>query len=410
MSVREKCPDKGTCHHDCGDRCFRVVCCGPLTGVYPDDRWPAEVAAQHRGTQEEEQQELPPQVWRPALGLYPLTAAGDQAEDNDRAALEEAEAYELDRQRTADKTRRKQLKRARRYAKRQAGEPYVWTPGPEPRQLSDMHPEVLAAQLERASADRGTSEETHTWTRRQTPHPVDAATTSLLAAALAEEEEQRQGACGALGGSYRCDLPTGHSGYHGRADGNYGPQAAAAMAARIYDVPVDMVLGPSEERKAQLLALPDEEGRTAGPTYRPGGYIPAPGQTADRTAPAVACPSTWRDVQCEDQAGHAGNHRASSRFGPAQWLAEDSEEIADNGDPCHARSCGYTCELATGHEGEPHRATSDSHATVRRHDGKPATSNSYVEWTDNIADGIRVVVSIDALTNSDDINIEGPTQ
>jgi len=41
------CPDGGTCHHDCKARCFRVQACGPLSGVFPEDRWPAEVAALH---------------------------------------------------------------------------------------------------------------------------------------------------------------------------------------------------------------------------------------------------------------------------------------------------------------------------------------------------------------------------
>lgn len=40
------CPDDGTCHHECGDGpCFRVQTCEPLSGVYPNDRWPADVAA-----------------------------------------------------------------------------------------------------------------------------------------------------------------------------------------------------------------------------------------------------------------------------------------------------------------------------------------------------------------------------
>lgn len=39
------CPDGGTCHHDCGSRCFRVDCCAPLSGTFPDDKWPAHVLA-----------------------------------------------------------------------------------------------------------------------------------------------------------------------------------------------------------------------------------------------------------------------------------------------------------------------------------------------------------------------------
>ena len=39
-----QCPDGGTCHHECAIQdCFRVACCGPLSGVYPNDQWPASV-------------------------------------------------------------------------------------------------------------------------------------------------------------------------------------------------------------------------------------------------------------------------------------------------------------------------------------------------------------------------------
>jgi hypothetical protein len=39
------CPDGGTCHHECATACWRVRWVGPLSGVYPGDRWPAEVRA-----------------------------------------------------------------------------------------------------------------------------------------------------------------------------------------------------------------------------------------------------------------------------------------------------------------------------------------------------------------------------
>lgn len=35
-----QCPDGGTCHHDCGDDCYRVENAAPLSGVFPGDRWP----------------------------------------------------------------------------------------------------------------------------------------------------------------------------------------------------------------------------------------------------------------------------------------------------------------------------------------------------------------------------------
>lgn len=40
-SDRRICPDGGYCHHECdGPYCFRVAACGPLSGLYPDNRWP----------------------------------------------------------------------------------------------------------------------------------------------------------------------------------------------------------------------------------------------------------------------------------------------------------------------------------------------------------------------------------
>jgi hypothetical protein len=44
----ERCPDKGACHHWCGQRCFRVQCCSPLSGVFPDDVWPKAIEDEHR--------------------------------------------------------------------------------------------------------------------------------------------------------------------------------------------------------------------------------------------------------------------------------------------------------------------------------------------------------------------------
>lgn len=46
------CPDGGVCHHWCADGpCFRVGSCGPLSGVFPGDQWPAALRA--AGGQEE---------------------------------------------------------------------------------------------------------------------------------------------------------------------------------------------------------------------------------------------------------------------------------------------------------------------------------------------------------------------
>jgi hypothetical protein len=40
---QKKCPDDGTCHHDCKAGCWRVFTSGPLSGVYPGDQWPKDV-------------------------------------------------------------------------------------------------------------------------------------------------------------------------------------------------------------------------------------------------------------------------------------------------------------------------------------------------------------------------------
>lgn len=48
MSYLSGCPDGGTCHHLCRERCFRVLTCGPLSiAGYPGDAWPREVVLQH---------------------------------------------------------------------------------------------------------------------------------------------------------------------------------------------------------------------------------------------------------------------------------------------------------------------------------------------------------------------------
>jgi hypothetical protein len=46
-----RCPDGGTCHHQCqaARLCSRVIDCGPLSGVFPGDRWPEDVRKAARG-------------------------------------------------------------------------------------------------------------------------------------------------------------------------------------------------------------------------------------------------------------------------------------------------------------------------------------------------------------------------
>lgn len=46
---QQDCPDGGRCHHGCVPReCFRVRACGPLSGVYPGNRWPGEIVAENQ--------------------------------------------------------------------------------------------------------------------------------------------------------------------------------------------------------------------------------------------------------------------------------------------------------------------------------------------------------------------------
>lgn len=43
MTEHRVCPDGGACHHGCDVGCWRVNSAEPLSGVYPDDDWPASV-------------------------------------------------------------------------------------------------------------------------------------------------------------------------------------------------------------------------------------------------------------------------------------------------------------------------------------------------------------------------------
>jgi hypothetical protein len=40
----QHCPDGGVCHHWCKDACIRVLCCGPLSDVFPGDKWPTDIS------------------------------------------------------------------------------------------------------------------------------------------------------------------------------------------------------------------------------------------------------------------------------------------------------------------------------------------------------------------------------
>jgi hypothetical protein len=44
--IGRECPDTGTCHHACPIEavCWRTRHAGPLSGVYPNDQWPGELA------------------------------------------------------------------------------------------------------------------------------------------------------------------------------------------------------------------------------------------------------------------------------------------------------------------------------------------------------------------------------
>lgn len=42
-----RCPDGGTCHHECLTGCYRVACCSPLGAVYSGNEWPRQVIAEY---------------------------------------------------------------------------------------------------------------------------------------------------------------------------------------------------------------------------------------------------------------------------------------------------------------------------------------------------------------------------
>jgi hypothetical protein len=55
-----RCPDGGVCHHGCKRACFRVLCCGPLSGVFVRDEWPLNVYQAH---EQVDLEATPPRGW-----------------------------------------------------------------------------------------------------------------------------------------------------------------------------------------------------------------------------------------------------------------------------------------------------------------------------------------------------------
>lgn len=46
-SLKRRCPDSGTCHHQCGrGGCWRVRHCSPLSGHFLADVWPPHIVAE----------------------------------------------------------------------------------------------------------------------------------------------------------------------------------------------------------------------------------------------------------------------------------------------------------------------------------------------------------------------------
>lgn len=85
-----KCPDTGTCHHGCwGQRresegvvdvrtrpCFRVLSCGPLSGVFPGGAWPeAVVVAERQAAGRQQDRENAGNLERAASALRAAVAA-----------------------------------------------------------------------------------------------------------------------------------------------------------------------------------------------------------------------------------------------------------------------------------------------------------------------------------------------
>jgi hypothetical protein len=57
----KQCPDGGTCHHWCGQACFRVMFCEPLSAAnYPGDQWPGGLVGEHHALSRTEAREPRP--------------------------------------------------------------------------------------------------------------------------------------------------------------------------------------------------------------------------------------------------------------------------------------------------------------------------------------------------------------
>lgn len=112
MSGHE-CPDGGACHHNCAPgRCFRVSHAEPLSGVFPDDRWPTSLLAIHNAPPEPMPATCPDedplardpfdQDPRPTLDTF--CACGRRAEDCDGSRRGCQERTPLPRVEVARKT------------------------------------------------------------------------------------------------------------------------------------------------------------------------------------------------------------------------------------------------------------------------------------------------------------------
>ena len=92
-----KCPDGGTCHHGCWSTrqeeapvherrkpCFRVLGCGPLSGVFPGDAWPTRVVhAERQAAGREQDRENVENLERAAAALRVAAAATAPGETTD---------------------------------------------------------------------------------------------------------------------------------------------------------------------------------------------------------------------------------------------------------------------------------------------------------------------------------------